>query len=129
MKGSCPATCRRQTGSSRAVCSVSGTHRRARHGPGILWPVKRLRQEIPAKLCVWSALLLGRRSWRVAVQWAVGVEQGVLASVGEVDDEPDDEPNCEPQPGLPVQLQDEEQRREDTEGWHHGHPWEPERPG
>ena len=34
-----------------------------------------------------------------------------------------------PHPGLPLQLQDEEQRRKDSERRHDGHQWEPEGPG
>ena len=58
----------------------------------------------------------------VTVVGAVGVEHGVPAAVGEVDDQSDDEPHAETHPGLPVQLQDEEERGQHAEGGHHGHP-------
>jgi hypothetical protein len=54
------------------------------------------------------------------VERAVRAEQGVLAAVGEVDDQPDDEPDRKPRPGLPLQLQDEEQRGNNSGRWHPG---------
>lgn len=53
----------------------------------------------------------------------------MLTSVGEVDDQPDDEPDQKPHPGLPLQLQDEEQRRKDSQRRHDGRQREPEGPG